>query len=164
MEKKQKRPRKKLLTMGGEAIKNQALGPATMHVLKRIEKHPPPEDIRGLPKIIEERCILCATCIRVCPTHCLEIEKAKGREGKDNGMIWILRPQCMVCGNCQTYCPTDAIIVNGGEWLSATFDLHHDYEMLVAKGTYKEKVKEKMEALRKQGDEVEKARKAFRGE
>ena len=71
---------KKILVMGGEALKNQAKGPVTKHVLKQLADHPPAEDVRTIPAIDEERCIMCGTCVNVCPTHCLGIEK----ENKDN--------------------------------------------------------------------------------
>ncbi|MHA1685922.1 MAG: DUF362 domain-containing protein [Candidatus Heimdallarchaeaceae archaeon] len=159
---------KRPLVMTGEAVKNHVEGPVTLHVLKRLEKHPPPVDIRSFPIILEDRCILCGTCVKVCPTHCLEMD----RENKDNGMIWILKPQCMMCGHCQTYCPKDAIFIDGthdpeikdrtNDTLTFSFDIHHEYAMLVAKGTYKEKVEEKMKELKELGDKRAEEREKFR--
>jgi formate hydrogenlyase subunit 6/NADH:ubiquinone oxidoreductase subunit I len=154
---------KKVLVMGGEALKNQAKGPVTLHVLKRIEKHPPPGDIRTIPKILEDRCILCGMCTKVCPTHCIEIDK----ENKDNGMIWLLRPQCMWCGHCQTYCPTDAIHIDTDPLKSVSlfsFNIHQDYEMLVAKGSYKGTVADKkLEELIAEGGKKIKEIAEYRG-
>jgi len=159
---------KKTLVMMNEVLKNHVKGPVTLDVHSRLKKHPPPKDIRALPKIVEELCILCGTCVKVCPTHCLAID----RENKDNGMIWILKPQCMMCGHCQTYCPKDAIFIDGGEdptkedrtaeSLTFSLDMHHDYEILVAKGTYKEKVETKMKELLEEGEKRAKARAEFR--
>ena len=154
---------KKILVMGGEALKNQVKGPVTKHVLKQLEAYPPPEDIRTIPKIDEERCIMCGTCVNVCPTHCLGIEK----ENKDNGMIWILRPQCMWCGHCQTYCPKDAIHIDTDPALSYTlfsFNVRQDFEMLTAKGNFKgEKADKKLEELIEEGGKRLKEIEEYRG-
>ncbi|MBY9001380.1 MAG: 4Fe-4S dicluster domain-containing protein [Candidatus Heimdallarchaeota archaeon] len=133
---------KKILVMTGEILKNQAKGHVTKHVLKRLEENPPPEDIRTIPIIIEDRCILCGTCVDVCPTHCLEMVK----DDKDNGMILLHTPQCMWCGHCQTYCPKDAIHIDRNPETSVLFsyNVRQDYSMLVAKGSFKGKKEEKM--------------------
>lgn len=133
---------KKILVMTGEVLKNQAKGHVTKHVLKRLEENPPPEDIRTIPIIIEDRCIMCGTCVNVCPTHCLEMEK----DDKDNGMILLHTPQCMWCGHCQTYCPKDAIHIDRNPATSVLFsyNVRQDYKMLVAKGSFKGKKEEKM--------------------
>jgi len=154
---------KKILVMGGEVIKNQAKGPVTLHVLERIEKHPPPEDIRTIPRIVEDRCIMCGTCVKVCPTHCLGMEK----ENKDNGMIWLQRAQCMWCGHCQTYCPKDAIHIDREPALSNSlfsFNNRQDYEMICAKGSFKgEKADKKLEELVEEGGRIMKQFEELRG-
>jgi formate hydrogenlyase subunit 6/NADH:ubiquinone oxidoreductase subunit I len=154
---------KKILVMGGEALKNQAKGPVTLHVLERIEKHPPPEDIRTIPRIIEDRCIMCGTCVNVCPTHCLGMEKSD----RDNGMIWLQRAQCMWCGHCQTYCPKDAIHTDREPALSNSlfsFNNRQDYEMICAKGSFKgEKADKKLVELIKEGGKIMKYFEELRG-
>jgi formate hydrogenlyase subunit 6/NADH:ubiquinone oxidoreductase subunit I len=154
---------KKVLVMGGEALKNQAKGPVTKHIVKRITEDPAPEDIRTIPSIDEDRCIMCSTCVNVCPTGCLGIDK----ENKDNGMIWILRPQCMWCGHCQTYCPKDAIHIDRDPNLSNTlfsFNVRQDYDMLVAKGSYKGDVADKkLQELIEEGGKKLKEIEEFRG-
>ncbi|MCG3225459.1 MAG: 4Fe-4S binding protein [Candidatus Heimdallarchaeota archaeon] len=154
---------KKVLVMGGEALKNLAKGPVTKHVLKRIADHPPPEDIRTIPRIIEARCIMCGTCVTVCPTHCLGMEK----DDKDNGMIWLQRAQCMWCGHCQTYCPKDAIHIDREPALSNSlfsFNNRQDYEMICASGSYKEeKADKKLEDLIEEGGKKLKYLEEFRG-
>ncbi len=155
--------KKKTLVMTGEALRNHAKGPATLNAFVRIEKHPPPADIRGLPTIEEEKCILCGMCIKVCPTGCLGIDKASGKEGITNGMIWIFSSQCMTCGHCQTYCPKDAIHCDGGQWFQPSFDIRMEYQMLTAKGSYKEKVDEKMAELKAEGEKNKKEIEEFRG-
>jgi len=154
---------KKVLVMGGEALKNHAKGPVTKHVLKQIADSPPPEDIRTIPRIIEDRCILCGTCVKVCPNSCLEIDK----ENKENGMIWLLKPQCQWCGHCQTYCPVDAIHCDRDPNLSVSlfsFNVRQDYEMLVAKGSYKGDVADKkLQELIDEGGKKIKEIEEFRG-
>jgi len=153
---------KKILVMGGEALKNQVKGPVTLHVVERIGKYPPPEDIRTVPRIIEDRCIMCGTCVDVCPNHCLWIEK----DDKDNGMIWFLSPQCMWCGHCQTYCPKDAIHVDRDPSSSNTlfsFNVRQDYEMLCAKGSFKgEKAEKKLAEVIEEGGKKLKEIEEFR--
>lgn len=153
---------KKILVMGGEALKNQAKGPVTKHVLKRIADSPPPADIRTIPRIIEDRCIMCATCVDVCPTHCLGIEK----DDKDNGMIWLNVPQCMWCGHCQTYCPKDAIHIDTDPTLSYTlfsFNNRQHFEMLTSKGKYKgDTADKKLEELINEGGKKMKEIEKFR--
>ena len=145
---------KKILVMGGEALKNQVRGPVTKHVLRRIAENPPPEDVRTIPRIIEDRCIMCGTCVNVCPTHCLGIEK----DDKDNGMIWLQRAQCMWCGHCQTYCPKDAIHIDRDPSLSNslfTFNVRQDYEMICAKGSFKgDKADKKLKELVEEGSKL----------
>ncbi len=154
--------KKKLLVMGREVIKNQAKGPVTLHISERLEKHPPPEDIRTIPRIIEEKCIMCGTCVKVCPTHCLWMEK----DDKDNGMIWLLRPQCMWCGHCQTYCPKDAIHIDREPSLSVSlfsFNVRQDYEMICAKGSFKgEKAEKKLAEVIEEGAKTIKEIEEFR--
>lgn len=152
---------KKILVMTGEVLKNQVKGPVTKHVLKRLEENPPPEDIRSIPIIIEDRCILCGMCVNVCPTSCLEIEK----DDKENGMIWILTPQCMWCGHCQTYCPKDAIHIDRNPATSVLFsyNVRQDYAMLTAKGSFKgekadKKIEEKIAEGGKKLEEIAKFR------
>ena len=107
---------------------------------------------------------MCGTCINVCPTSCLGMDK----ENKDNGMIWILRPQCMWCGHCQTYCPKDAIHIDVDPNLSNTlfsFNVRQDYDMLVAKGSYKGDVADKkLQELIEEGGKKIKEIEEFRGD
>ncbi|MHA1401254.1 MAG: 4Fe-4S binding protein [Candidatus Heimdallarchaeaceae archaeon] len=139
--------------MTGEAIRNHAKGPVTKHVLKRLQENPPPEDIRAMPFIDMEKCILCGTCVKVCPTHCLGMEK----EDKDNGMIWLHTPQCMICAHCETYCPKDCIHVSGSEPLHFSFEMRTDFKIICAKGSFEgEKADKKLTELIESGKELKK--------
>ncbi len=148
---------KKILVMVEEAIKNHFKGPVTKHVLKRLEENPPPEDIRAMPIIDAESCILCGTCVDVCPTHCLGMEK----DDKNNGMIWLLTPQCMVCAQCEAYCPKNCIHVSGQDPLHFSYEVRTDYKIICAKGSYEgEKAENKILELKEEG---EKKKKELRG-
>lgn len=88
---------------------------ATVHrpdtVLYPWEKLELPDNYRGRPGLVIERCIGCGICMRICPTGCIElIEVEDEQHGK------MRRPQmnigrCMMCGYCAEYCPKNAMIV-----------------------------------------------------
>lgn len=54
-------------------------------------------------KILEDVCIGCSHCVRVCPTEALRI-----REGKSH----LYPDRCVDCGECYRVCPVNAIINN----------------------------------------------------
>jgi NAD-dependent dihydropyrimidine dehydrogenase PreA subunit len=56
------------------------------------------KDIRG--------CIGCATCVRVCPTDVLRIDK------KNNKAVIAYVQDCQICHLCRMYCPVDAITIS----------------------------------------------------
>ncbi|MBN1109317.1 MAG: 4Fe-4S binding protein [Methanomassiliicoccales archaeon] len=70
-----------------------------------------PDNYRGRPGIILEKCIGCGKCAKICPNQCIEMIPIEIPElGK------VKRPQvnvgrCMMCGNCAEDCPTNAMIV-----------------------------------------------------
>ncbi len=88
---------------------------ATKHrpctILYPWEKLLYPDNYRGRPGIILERCIGCGRCAKECPNQCIEmIDFQDAEKGK------VKRPQvnvgrCMMCGNCAEACPTNAMIV-----------------------------------------------------
>ncbi|MCI9128806.1 MAG: 4Fe-4S dicluster domain-containing protein [Eggerthellaceae bacterium] len=47
-------------------------------------------------------CILCGMCQRVCPCHCITVEKKERR--------WGIEPfMCIQCGSCVASCPTSCL-------------------------------------------------------
>ena len=70
-----------------------------------------PDNYRGRPGIVLEKCIGCARCAKECPNQCIEMVPIElPNVGK------VKRPQvnlgrCMMCGNCAEACPTNAMIV-----------------------------------------------------
>ncbi|HUT27003.1 MAG TPA: 4Fe-4S binding protein [Methanomassiliicoccales archaeon] len=80
-------------------------------ILYPWEKLVYPDNYRGRPGIILDKCIGCARCVNVCPNQCIEMVSIETPElGK------VKRPQinvarCMMCGNCAEICPTNAMLV-----------------------------------------------------
>ena len=114
---------------------------ATLHrpntVLYPWEKVELPENYRGRPGLVMERCIGCGICMRICPTGCIELVEI---EDKDHGKM--RKPQvnlgrCMMCGYCAEYCPKKAMIVTPEYELAASsrqdliydpYELQHEYK------------------------------------
>jgi ech hydrogenase subunit F len=66
------------------------------------------DNYRGEVKFIEQNCTFCMACQRVCPTHCIAVDRNEG--------IFELNPwQCIICGECVTACRFDALEM-GRHW------------------------------------------------
>lgn len=50
-------------------------------------------------------CIACETCVKVCPTDVLRMDK------KTNKAIIKYVEDCQICHLCRLYCPVDAITI-----------------------------------------------------
>lgn len=58
-----------------------------------------------------DKCILCGTCARACPSQCLTIRRKEGR--------WAYEPfVCIFCGVCVAACPTGSLSLLG-QWRPA---------------------------------------------
>lgn len=80
-------------------------------VLYPYEKEWIPENYRGRPGLIFDKCVSCGMCVRMCPTACIKLIEVSD----DNGNP-VMRPQvnlgrCAMCGYCAEYCPVDAMTV-----------------------------------------------------
>jgi diguanylate cyclase (GGDEF)-like protein len=53
---------------------------------------------------INERCVACMACVRVCPSDAIAVEEAD---------VWILDDTCVRAGNCLEVCPHGAVSVTG---------------------------------------------------
>ena len=57
------------------------------------------EHFRGLP-VVNNNCIKCGTCIKVCPSNAIKINEKE---------FIIDLKRCIFCGNCSFYCSKKAI-------------------------------------------------------
>jgi len=78
-------------------------------IMYPYEKEWVPDNYRGRPGLIFNRCLGCGICVRACPTTCIELVEVADDEGK-----MVKRPQvnvgrCMMCGYCAEYCPVNAM-------------------------------------------------------
>ena len=69
-----------------------------------------PEGISHLPQLLytSNRCIGCATCVRVCPENAISLD--------NTGTISIERAKCNLCGICCRECPGNALEISGKEY------------------------------------------------
>ncbi len=80
-------------------------------IMYPYEKEWIPDNYRGRPGLVFDKCIACGICERICPTTCIELV-----EVEDEKLGTVKRPQvnvgrCMMCGYCAEYCPVDAMTV-----------------------------------------------------
>lgn len=73
-------------------------------------------------KIVEEACIGCSLCMRVCPTEALRI-----RDGKAH----LIEDRCVDCGECFRQCPVNAIIIEQDD-ISHIFEYKHRVALVPA--------------------------------
>lgn len=69
-------------------------------------------------EIVQENCVACTKCIRVCPTEAIRLV---------NGQIIIDDEKCIDCGKCIKACKYDAL-----RPISDKFDIIHNYKYKVA--------------------------------
>lgn len=80
-------------------------------VLYPYEKEWVPENYRGRPGLIFDKCISCGICVRMCPTACIKLVDTKDKDGKDVKRPQINIGRCAMCGYCAEYCPVDSMTV-----------------------------------------------------
>lgn len=83
----------------------------SMTILYPYEKEWIPDNYRGRPGLVFDKCVGCGMCVRMCPTACIKLIEVDDDEGNK-----VMRPQvnvgrCAMCGYCAEYCPVDAMTV-----------------------------------------------------
>lgn len=68
---------------------------------------PPPERVRGVVHILEERCKGCELCIDYCPMDVLELSTAFNAMGYHYPVV--VNDDCIDCQACRDICPEFAI-------------------------------------------------------
>lgn len=64
---------------------------------------------KGKVAFDKEQCVLCQTCVFVCPAGAINISCVTPRQSYDF-IIW--HNTCTLCGNCAYFCPTGAITLS----------------------------------------------------
>ncbi|MFX1284924.1 MAG: 4Fe-4S binding protein [Promethearchaeota archaeon] len=94
-----------------------------------------PDGYRGAPEVNPKLCIVCKTCEKICPTHCIEIIPVNPSEiadySQEKGIPFcfsINLSQCMFCQECEKSCPVgkkgeSAINLNSSRWLMANYKI-----------------------------------------
>jgi formate hydrogenlyase subunit 6/NADH:ubiquinone oxidoreductase subunit I len=91
-----------------EMIRNLFSKPAT--ICYPFEKVPVPEGFRGRVEYIDENCIGCGRCFRVCPAEAITmVEGPREMEVKGKKLMRKKKPEiaiyrCIRCGLCEEYC------------------------------------------------------------
>ncbi len=106
-------------------------------IMYPYEKEWVPDNYRGRPGLVFDKCLGCGICVRACPTTCIELVEVPDDEGKP-----VKRPQvnvgrCMMCGYCAEYCPVNAMTTTTDYELAefTRMDLIYDPRRLAFEGT-----------------------------
>lgn len=87
-----------------------------------------PNNFRGI--MVDENCIGCGTCVKVCPLGNIEIKDGKALIGNE----------CMTCLSCFHWCPKEAIYMSKEENVARRFKYHHpDVKLIDIINQHKEK-------------------------
>jgi ferredoxin len=73
----------------------------------------PRKGLKGLVRIVPDRCDFCGACVAVCPVDCIELAEYR---------LTIDHKVCTLCMNCIQVCPvealafqeTEAVAISGG--------------------------------------------------
>lgn len=104
----------------GEAIRSLFGKPYTVRY--PYEPVIAPEAFRGRPKFVEEECIGCGACARVCPARAIDICDVV-EDGNGVRTMTVHHGRCVFCGQCHRYCTTQEGIVLTNEYETGTYDL-----------------------------------------
>lgn len=68
----------------------------------------PPDGLRARISIDPNKCTACGACVRMCPSHAIDLVEEEGRFRIVYNM-W----KCSFCGTCQQVCPEEAVKLTG---------------------------------------------------
>ena len=88
-------------------------------IMYPYEKEWMPDNYRGRPGLIFNKCIGCGVCKKMCPTTCIDIIETDDDAGKKVSRPQVNLGRCMMCGYCAEYCPVNAMIVTPDYELAA---------------------------------------------
>ena len=94
-----------------EMLRNLVSKPST--ICYPFEKVPVPGGFRGRVEYIDENCIGCGRCSRVCPADAIVmVEGPREMEVKGKKLMRKKKPEvaifrCIRCGLCEEHCPQD---------------------------------------------------------
>jgi len=88
-------------------------------IMYPYEKEWVPDNYRGRPGLIFDRCLGCSICERMCPTKCIDMVDTPDDNGKTVSRPQVNLGRCMMCGYCAEYCPVNAMIVTPDYELAA---------------------------------------------
>lgn len=94
-------------------------------VLYPFEEWKLPRSYRGIIVHINEACLGCGQCSRVCPAAAVEMVEDPEKRPLGKGRIRKVKPlfsldRCMRCSQCEESCPVNAIRLDGGVGLVST--------------------------------------------
>ena len=92
-------------TIFKDAFKNVFKKPYTINY--PIVKLKAPEGYRGKLDFVEEKCLGCGNCARVCPTYAIEMVPSEITKLKKKPLINLSK--CVFCGSCVDICPTKSL-------------------------------------------------------
>lgn len=90
--------------LGGMTLGSLFKKPETL--LYPTQTKPPYPGQKGHVVNDAEKCILCGMCERVCPCHCITVDK--------QNRTWQINPfMCIQCGSCVRACPKQCLTMEG---------------------------------------------------
>lgn len=79
----------------------------------------------GLPKVIEEKCTACGTCVDVCPKNVIEIKPAKSlvqvlcrNHDKGADVRKVCPVGCIACKKCEQVCPVEGKAIHVADFVA----------------------------------------------
>jgi len=85
-----------------EAIKSVIKGPYTTKFPKVAPEIFP--EFRGKPEFVEDNCVLCGACEKICPVDAIEARDIVNDDGSAKRVMFRNYARCIWCSMCSIYC------------------------------------------------------------